>query len=132
MNTEMNNSTNAIELAPGAVVEKNNHNPKLNALDGSNGIYNHQFKKPFEYEGQKYTTLNFNFNKLTGKDMKVIEQDMQSSNESAYAPEFSRLYQYRLAARAAGVTPNVIEAMPIGEFNRICNAARNFLLATGY
>lgn len=129
MNAEINNSTNVTELVP---AEKDNHNSKFNALDGSNGIYNHQFKKPFEYEGQRYTTLNFNFNKLTGRDMKIIEQEMQTAGESAYSPEMSRIYQYRLAARAAGMMADVLEAMPLGDFNRICNAARNFLLATGY
>ena len=33
------------------------------------GVYTHTFKKPFEYAGETYTTLTFDFEKMTGRDM---------------------------------------------------------------
>ncbi len=94
--------------------------------------YTHVFKKPFEYSGTTYTELTFDFERLTGRDMVSIETEMQMNNEYALAPEFSRNFQSKMAAKAAGIGSDVLDAMPIKDFNRITNAARDFLLNTGY
>ena len=73
MNAEMNNGANVTELAPGAVMALEPEKPALGSsvagLDGASGEYIHKFKKPFEYEGKRYETLSFNFNRLVGRDM---------------------------------------------------------------
>ena len=102
------------------------------ATEGDVGVYTHKFKRPFEYSGATYTELTFNFERLTGRDMVAIETEMQMNNEYALSPEISRNFQSKLAARAAGIGSDVLDAMPLPEFNRITNAARNFLLSTGY
>ena len=99
---------------------------------GDTGVYTHVFKKPFEYEGKTYSELTFNFERLTGKDMVSIETEMQMNNKYALAPEISRSFQAMMAAKAAGIGSDVLEAMPIKDFNRITNAARGFLIDTGY
>lgn len=133
---EKNNNTNALTLVPGTDVDLNAAAPSIGdhvkGLDGAEGEYTHRFRKPYEYEGQRYETIKFDFNRLIGRDMNIIEREMQMANESAYTPETSKVYQCRLAARAAKILPDVLEAMPIGDYHRITNAARNFLLATGY
>ncbi len=96
------------------------------------GVYKHVFKKPFEYGGKKYEELTFNFERLTGRDMVSIETEMQMNNEYALAPEISRNFQSKMAAKAAGIGSDVMDAMPIKDFNKITNAARDFLLNTGY
>ena len=103
------------------------------------GVYTHKFKTPFEYggmtfeyAGETYTTLTFDFEKMTGRDMVSIENEMQMNNEYALAPEISRNFQSKMAARAAGIGSDVLDAMPLPDFNRITNAARDFLLSTGY
>lgn len=136
MNEEMKNGNNTAELAPGAEINMDAAAPsvggQVQGLDGANGEYTHHFKKPFEWEGQRYEKITFNFAKLTGKDMNAIEREMQAVGESAYTAETSKVYQCRIAARASKITPDVLEAMPMGDYHRITNAARNFLLATGY
>ncbi len=102
------------------------------AAEGDVGVYTHKFKRPFEYSGATYTELTFNFERLTGRDMVAIETEMQMNNEYALSPEISRNFQSKLAARAAGIGSDVLDAMPLPEFNRITNAARDFLLSTGY
>ena len=102
------------------------------ATGGDVGVYTHKFKRPFEYSGATYTELTFNFERLTGRDMVAIETEMQMNNEYALSPEISRNFQSKLAARAAGIGSDVLDAMPLPEFNRITNAARDFLLSTGY
>lgn len=136
MNEEMKNNANVAELAPGVELNMEAAAPSVGdhvqGLDGANGEYTHRFKKPFEWEGQRYETIKFDFARLTGRDMNAIEREMQAVGESAYTAETSKVYQCRIAARAAKILPDVLEAMPMGDYHRITNAARNFLLATGY
>lgn len=103
-----------------------------NATADTAGVYVHKFKKPFEYEGKKYDTLNFYFEKLTGRDMITIENEMQANGEYALDPLLSRNFQSKMASRAGGIGSDTIEAMPMQEFNKITNAARNFLIDSGY
>ena len=77
------------------------------------GVYVHRFRKPFEYEGKKYTTLNFYFERLTGRDMISAENEMQARNEYAIDPVLSRNFQSKMAARAGGIGSDALEAMPI-------------------
>lgn len=99
---------------------------------GGAGVYVHKFRKPFEHEGKKYSTLNFYFERLTGRDVIAIENEMQANNEYALDPLLSRNFQSKMASRAGGIGCDALEAMPIQEFNRITNAARNFLTDSGY
>lgn len=96
------------------------------------GVYTHKFKTSFDYSGTAYEELTFNFERLTGRDMVAIETEMQMNNEYALAPEISRNFQSKMAARAAGIGSDVLDAMPLPDFNKITNAARDFLLNTGY
>jgi len=103
------------------------------AMESTNeGVYVHNFKKPFKYEGNTYTSITFRFNELQGKDMIAIENEMTAQNEIVFAPEISASFLCRMAAKAGGIGSDVIEAMPIGDFSKIKNAARNFLISTGY
>ncbi len=101
-------------------------------LEESEGVYIHKFKRPFEYGGTVYQEITFDFERLSGKDMLAIDMEMQMNNEFALTAEISRTMQCKLAAKAAGIGSDVLEAMPLSDFNRITNAARNFLLSTGY
>lgn len=100
--------------------------------ESDTGVYTHKFRKPFEFAGVTYEELTFNFDRLTGRDMVSIETEMQSRNEYALAPEISRNFQSKMAAKAAKIGSDVLDAMPLVDFNKITNAARDFLLSTGY
>lgn len=102
------------------------------AAKGDVGVYTHKFKRPFEHSGVKYTELTFDFEHLTGRDMVAIDAEMQASGEMLMAAETSRSCQSKIAARAAGIGADVVEAMPLGDFNRITNAVRAFLIETGF
>ena len=115
------------------------HDENINATEGAatdtsgaEGTYVHKFKRTFEYEGKKYETLDFYFGRLTGRDMITIESEMQANNEFALDPLLSRNFQGKMASKAAGIGSDALEAMPLQEFNKITNAARNFLIDSGY
>lgn len=100
--------------------------------EGNTGVYTHKFKRPFEYDDKVYTEMTFDFERLTGRDVVSIETEMQMNNEYALAPEISRSFQSKMAAKAAGIGSDVLEALPMKDFNKITNAARSFLIDTGY
>ena len=134
----MNNIKETNENAMGMVQEATVEVEPGNTTEGENtaeknvGAYTHTFRRPFTYEGKTYKTLQFDFESLSGRDMVAIEAEMQANSEYAIAPEISTSFQSKMAARAAGIGSDVIEAMPINDFNRIAGAARRFLLDTGY
>lgn len=133
--TEKKTTTEGAERPAGAA-EAVTHEPAQEAAEkpaeGNTGVYTHVFKKPFEYEGKTYTELTFNFERLSGRDMVSIETEMQMNNEYALAPEISRSFQGKMAAKATGIGSDVLEAMPLKDFNKITNAARSFLIDTGF
>ena len=90
--------------------------------------YLHIFKKPFKWEGKEHKEIEFDFGGLTGNDALSIETEMEQNNEYPLAPEVSKSYQLRMAARAGRVPSDLIAGLPLQDFNKITNAARNFLV----
>lgn len=131
-NNERNNIENSRESATEGQSKSVGVNTSAAQKDGTAGVYVHKFKRPFEYENRKYETMNFYFENLTGRDMLAIETEMQANNDYALAPEISRNFQCKMASRAANIGSDVLEALPLPDFNKITNAARSFLLSTGY
>ena len=98
----------------------------------ASGVYTHRFKMPFEYEGKEYESIDFHFERLTGRDVVAIESEMQANGEYMLDPILSRNFQSKMASMASGVGSDVLTSMPIKEFNQITNAARDFLTSSGY
>ncbi len=94
--------------------------------------YTHNFKTPVEIEGKQHKTLTFYFEKLTGEDVEAIEEELQDQNKYVLTPEVSSVFQTMLAARAAGVGADEIRRLPLGEYMKIKNQARSFLIESGY
>ena len=94
--------------------------------------YTHTFKAPVEINGEKHKALTFYFEKLTGEDVEAIEEELQDQNKYVLTPELSSVFQTMLAARAAGVGADEIRRLPLGEYMKIKNQARSFLIESGY
>jgi predicted S18 family serine protease len=94
--------------------------------------YTHYFKKPVEIEGKQYKSLTFYFENLTGEDMEKIEAELQDQNKYVLTPEISSTFQCMMAARAAGVAADEIRRLPLRDYMKIKNKARDFLMAAGY
>ena len=54
--------------------------------------YTLKFKKPFEYDGQSYTELTFNWDALTGEDSLAIEAELQAMGKFIVSPTFSGVW----------------------------------------
>ena len=94
--------------------------------------YTHTFKAPREIEGKKYTALTFYFDNLTGQDIEAVEQELADMNKYVLSPEISSAFQCILAAKAAGVASDEIRRLPVPDYMKIKNKARDFLIAAGY
>lgn len=94
--------------------------------------YTHTFKKPVTILGQQYKTMTFYFDKLTGEDIEAVEQEMQDMGKYALSPEISSTFQSMLAARAARVGSDEIRRLPVADYMKIKNKARDFLTGMGY
>lgn len=97
-----------------------------------NQNYTHTFSKPVEILGKKYKTLTFRFEDLTGADIEAVEQEMQDMGKYALSPEISSIFQSMLAARAARVGSDEIRRLPVADYMKIKNKARDFLTGMGY
>lgn len=93
------------------------------------GLYTHKFDPPFEWMGQTYETLDFDFGKLRGKDALAIEHELNAKGISIVMPAASVDYLIALASRASGLGSDAFEAMPMKDFNKIRSRARNFLIS---
>lgn len=96
------------------------------------GNYTHTFSEEQELGGKKYKTLTFYFNNLTGNDIEAIEEELTAQNKYIISPEVSSLFQGMLAARAAGVSRYDISGLPVKDYMKIKNKARDFLVNAGY
>ena len=94
--------------------------------------YTHHFKNPVEIEGKQYKSMTFYFERLTGEDIEAIEAELQDQNKYVLTPEISSTFQSMLAARAAGVAADEIRRLPLRDYMKIKNKARDFLMAAGY
>ena len=121
-NTNVETKVNAEEFA---VAQKEATN--------STEVYTHKFAKPFEHEDKKFDELTFEWGKLTGKDSLAIENEMSALGIPLIAPEFSGEYLIRVAARACTteIGSDILEALPLADYNKIRNKARSFLLRSG-
>ena len=94
--------------------------------------YTHTFKSPIEIEGKQYKTMTFYFERLTGEDIEAIEAELQDQNKFVISPEISSIFQSMLAARAAGIASDEIRRLPVRDYMKIKNKARDFLVNAGY
>lgn len=102
--------------------------------------YTHTFKNPFEYRGHTMTELTFNWGGLTGADHLAIEDDLRRNGLTLVVPAFTGEFLEGMAVRACTnrdnngiriVDMDLLRALPIRDFQKICMSARRFLRPMG-
>lgn len=96
----------------------------------SSAVFVHQLSVPVDYNGKKYDSLSFDFDKLTGDDGLRIEDELQAIGKPAIVPAFSGQYLIRMAAKACTepIGADIFSTMKLLDYNKIRSAARSFLL----
>ncbi|MBR6873022.1 MAG: phage tail assembly protein [Ruminococcus sp.] len=89
-----------------------------------------ELKKPISYNDKEYTELTFDFDALTGSDSLAIEDELMALGKSALVPALSSEYLIRFAAKACKepIGSDIFLGMNIKDYQRVRNAAKNFLL----
>ena len=104
------------------------------AEETTEGVYVHILSRPVTLlvgsEQKTVDRLNFDFDKLTGRDSLAVEREMQSLGIPLMVKEFSGDYQLRVAARACSekIGSDVLAELPMKDYNRILGRTRSFLL----
>jgi hypothetical protein len=90
---------------------------------------------PITFEGEKIEKLNLDFERLTGKDLlvcaKIARQLDPEESVIAAIRAFSATYQVAVAASAANVTPDHIQALKGPDYIQVTQQAANFLMGQG-
>lgn len=89
--------------------------------------------KPFNWEGNDYTEMEFDFDGMTGADFINIEAELQSQGYGVIAPEFSTMFLMTMTMRCCKqpIGTDSIEKLPFPVFCRLRSKARSFLLNMG-
>ena len=106
--------------------------PQDKPADAHSMNYVHTFNPPVEITGTQYKSLTFYFERLTGEDVEAVELELQQRNIIVLDASISSAFQSTIAARAARIPSDELRLLPMTDYMRIKNAARDFLVAVGY
>lgn len=106
--------------------------PQDKPADAHSMNYVHTFNPPVEITGTQYKSLTFYFERLTGEDVEAVELELQQRNIIVLDATISSAFQSTIAARAARIPSDELRLLPMADYMRIKNAARDFLVAVGY
>lgn len=104
------------------------------------GVYVHELKTPFVWEGKTYEKLEFKWDALTGMDHLNIENELLMRGKTLVIPEYTGDYLLGMAVRACTerngkgirvLTAAAFQSLPLGDFMRIIKRARTFLIRAG-
>ncbi|WP_217562789.1 phage tail assembly protein [Paenibacillus sp. GbtcB18] len=90
----------------------------------------YKLSRPFTFEGQEYTKIILDFDKLTGKDLLSCEQQLKSiigPQEFLPVKGVDSRYQAIVASRASGLPYEFFEELPASDFSKVTQRAQNFL-----
>jgi hypothetical protein len=119
----MANTNDQTETAPGTVetnrlAEIETEPPQYRELDVGEPLLPLHLKlnPPVEYDGEKFSELHFDFEKLIGKDFQRAEREFthryKPEKNEIVIPEMKQLYRAILAAHTADVPLGVIDRLP--------------------
>ena len=87
--------------------------------------------RSIEWEGTTYEALDLDLESLIGHDLQAIERELRKTGtHDILAPETDARYLIAVAARAAGVDREMLEALPARDYTRIKMEAQGFLLGS--
>ena len=133
------NTTPEVEDTDSVKVDGAEFDKAMDEAKNSRDTYTHKFSAPFEYEGNVFKELTFNFGALTAADSLAIENELAAMRKSTLVPEFSGEYMVRMAARACTfkddkgrkLSYDAILTMPVKDYLSVRGMVRSFLLAAG-
>lgn len=101
--------------------------------------YVHVLSHPLTTDGETFDELTFDWTTLTGEDSLSIEAELRLRGITLVMPAFTGDYLAGMASRACTarlqngrrLSTAAIRSLPLCDFQKICDHARNFMLAAG-
>ncbi|MBM7592253.1 phage tail assembly protein [Brevibacillus fulvus] len=93
----------------------------------------YRLSTPIQFDGETITELDLRFDDLTGKDLILCAKQARRIDPQEIHPgrALSLSYQIAVAAKAAGVTPELFDKLKADDFTIVTQMAENFLLRRG-
>lgn len=107
-----------------------NINETIESTETSVEVVKVKLPKPYKCEDRTFTEFNFDFSKLTGRDINNIIRAGRLNAADMINFRFDPRVLVRVAAFACqeNVGPDVLEGLPANSYLRVTEAARNFML----
>ncbi|WP_052646731.1 hypothetical protein [Paenibacillus terrae] len=90
--------------------------------------YTLKFSEPWDFEGEKYTELKFDFNKINGRKLIALTKRLDLEDMKTPVKAMSMEYQAAVCAEAASVPMDLILELPGNYFSKAAVMAQGFLL----
>ncbi len=94
-------------------------------------VFSYELKRPFEYNGKTIEKLEFDFDKLTGADVRAIDQELRARNVNVIARSFNSEFIERVCIRACTqqIGVDAFRDMSFRDYIKITQRGRNFTLS---
>lgn len=92
----------------------------------------HTLSRPLEFEGKKYEFLTFDFDKLSGKDLREIRRAFDNPARPIPVLAMDEEFLMLAAAKAAQVPYELIDALPMAEAISITTLASQYFFQQGF
>lgn len=92
----------------------------------------YKLSRPVEFDEKTVSELNFDFESLNGRDLLTCAKQARALDAEEISPvkALSLTYQIAIAAKAAGVVPELILALKGRDFTEATQRAQNFLVTS--
>lgn len=119
--------TEAVVKEVAVVVSKGPVNEDETENEVIDGVLDYKFDKPFDFEGTMYEHVKFDFDSLTGRDIKAAVRALSTAEMTGLA-ETNKSFLGNLAAKSAGLPDEFMEEVKARDFSQITIALQGFLL----
>ncbi|MEK3947338.1 hypothetical protein MHB46_02455 [Paenibacillus sp. FSL H7-0703] len=107
---------------------KGNEKKTVEAVVEDPSQYTLKFDKPWSFEGEPYTELKFDFNKINGRKLIALTKRLDLEDMKTPVKAMSMEFQAAVCAEAASVPMDLILELPGNYFSKAAVMAQGFLL----
>ena len=87
-----------------------------------------KLRKPVKWEDKELSEIVLDLDGLTGDDLAAAETEMAASGIVPVFVDVSKRYHMHVAAKAAGVSVELLGKLKAPDATKVCMAVQNFLM----
>lgn len=98
---------------------------EIEILESGAGEY--KFKKPAKIDGEIVETIKYDFNEITGENVRKARSELGKRGYVVSVKELDECYHAALFAEAAGITYADVERFSMADYTAVASIASAFL-----